>query len=554
MPLLRDRRSKLVSDGQWHRDAVFYEVHVRAYADSNGDGVGDFKGLTSRLDHLAELGIDCVWLLPMSPSPLRDDGYDVSDYCAIHPDYGTLEDFKEFLAAAHARGIRVLTELVLNHTSDQHPWFIEARASRHSKLRDYYVWSDSPDRYQGVRIIFIDSESSNWAWDSVSSSYYWHRFYSHQPDLNYDNPKVVEEMWRVMQFWLDLGVDGFRVDAVPYLFERDGTSCENLPETHSVLKLLRARVDASYPGRVLLAEANMWPDDVRPYFADGDEFHMAFHFPIMPRMFMAIQLEDRKPLAEILARTPDIPANCQWGLFLRNHDELTLEMVTSEERDYLWDEYAKNPAARLNLGIRRRLAPLLQGDRRRIELMNALLFSLAGSPFVYYGDEIGMGDDITLGDRHGVRTPMQWSRERNGGFSSAEPDELYQPVVSDPVYGYQAVNVESQRANPSSLFAFMRRLIEVRRMCSAFGRGSFSVLEPRNHRVMAYIRSLGTEIVLVAANLSSAAQAAELDLSPWVGAIPIEMFGGSIFPRITRTPYLLTLGPYGYYWFRLRWF
>ncbi|MBI4822191.1 MAG: maltose alpha-D-glucosyltransferase [Deltaproteobacteria bacterium] len=543
-----------MSDGQWHRDAVFYEVHVRAYADSNGDGVGDFKGLTSRLDHLAELGIDCVWLLPMSPSPLRDDGYDVSDYCAIHPDYGTLEDFKEFLAAAHARGIRVLTELVLNHTSDQHPWFIEARASRHSKLRDYYVWSDSPDRYQGVRIIFIDSESSNWAWDSVSSSYYWHRFYSHQPDLNYDNPKVVEEMWRVMQFWLDLGVDGFRVDAVPYLFERDGTSCENLPETHSVLKLLRARVDASYPGRVLLAEANMWPDDVRPYFADGDEFHMAFHFPIMPRMFMAIQLEDRKPLAEILARTPDIPANCQWGLFLRNHDELTLEMVTSEERDYLWDEYAKNPAARLNLGIRRRLAPLLQGDRRRIELMNALLFSLAGSPFVYYGDEIGMGDDITLGDRHGVRTPMQWSRERNGGFSSAEPDELYQPVVSDPVYGYQAVNVESQRANPSSLFAFMRRLIEVRRMCSAFGRGSFSVLEPRNHRVMAYIRSLGTEIVLVAANLSSAAQAAELDLSPWVGAIPIEMFGGSIFPRITRTPYLLTLGPYGYYWFRLRWF
>ncbi len=537
----------------WYKDAVFYELHVRAYADSNGDGIGDFRGLTDKLDHLAALGVDCIWLLPMYPSPLRDDGYDISDYTAIHPDYGTLEDFRAFLEAAHARGLRVLIELVLNHTSDQHPWFVEARSSRASPRRDYYVWSDTPQRYEGTRIIFVDAETSNWAWDPVSKSYYWHRFYSHQPDLNFDNPEVLEEIWRAMKFWLDLGVDGFRVDAVPYLCEREGTSCENLPETHAVLKTLRARLDADYPGTVLLAEANMWPEDVRPYFADGNEFHMAFHFPIMPRMFMAIQLEDRKPLVEILARTPEIPEACQWGVFLRNHDELTLEMVTDEERDYLWDEYARNPAARLNLGIRRRLAPLLEGDRRRIELMNVLLMSFAGSPFLYYGDEIGMGDDIRLGDRHGVRTPMQWTPTANGGFSSAPPERLYQPVIADPVYGYQAINVAAQEDNPSSLLTWTKRLVHVRKSSTVFGRGAFALLHPANHRVIAYVRVHDGETVLVVCNLSSAAQAAELDLALWAGAIPVEMFGGSIFPRIGQAPYLLTLGPYGYYWFRLRW-
>jgi len=541
------------ADPRWYQDAVFYEVHVRAYADSNGDGIGDFPGLTARLEHLAELGVDCIWLLPMYPSPLRDDGYDIADYTAIHPAYGTLDDFRAFLEAAHARGIRVLTELVLNHTSDEHPWFVDARSSRESRHRDYYVWSETRERYAGARVIFLDTEESNWAWDPVSKAYYWHRFYAHQPDLNYDNPEVLEEMWRVMTFWLDVGVDGFRVDAVPYLVERDGTSCENLPETHAVLKTLRARLDAAYPGRVLLAEANMWPEDVRPYFADGDEFHMAFHFPIMPRMFMAIQLEDRKPLAEILTRTPAIPAVCQWGLFLRNHDELTLEMVTDEERDYLWDEYAKNPAARLNLGIRRRLAPLLEGDRRRIELMNVLLMSLPGSPFVYYGDEIGMGDDISLGDRHGVRTPMQWSPERNGGFSDAEAERIDPPLIDDPVYGYRAVNVTAQRHSPCSLLAWMRRIIDVRRSSPVFGRGSLTLFHPANHRVVAYARAHDGETVLVVCNLSSAAQAAELDLAAWEGAIPVEMFGGSIFPRLGREPYPITLGPYGYYWFKLRW-
>ena len=542
------------ADPLWFKDAVFYEVHVRAYADSNGDGIGDLRGLTTKLDHLAALGVECVWLLPMYPSPLRDDGYDISDYTAIHPDYGTLDDFRAFLDAAHARGIRVLTELVLNHTSDAHPWFVDARSSPDARYRDYYVWSDTQERYANARIIFRDTEKSNWAWDPVSKAYYWHRFYSHQPDLNYDNPQVLEEMWRVMKFWLDLGVDGFRVDAVPYLIERDETSCENLAETHAALRTLRSRLDAEYVGRCLLAEANMWPEDVRPYFADGDEFHMAFHFPVMPRMFMAILLEDRKPLAEIVARTPDIPDACQWALFLRNHDELTLEMVTDEERDYLWDEYARNPAARLNLGIRRRLAPLLEGDRRRIELMNVLLMSLPGSPFVYYGDEIGMGDDIRLGDRHGVRTPMQWSHAPNGGFSTAEPERIHPPLIVDPIYGYQAVNVAAQERHPSSLLTWMRRILEVRRSSSVFGRGSFALLHPRNHRVIAYTRVHDGETVLVVCNLSAASQAAELDLEPWAGAIPKEMFGGSVFPRIDREPYLLTLGPYGYYWFRLRWF
>jgi maltose alpha-D-glucosyltransferase / alpha-amylase len=543
----------VVHDPLWYKDAIFYELHVKAYCDSSGDGVGDFRGLLSKLDYIRDLGVDCLWLLPMYPSPFRDDGYDISDYRSVHPGYGTFEDFREFLEAAHARGLRVITELVLNHTSDQHPWFQEARSSRDNPKRDWYVWSDSPDRYPGVRIIFLDSETSNWAWDPVSKSYYWHRFFSHQPDLNYDNPEVREEIWQVVKFWLELGVDGFRVDAVPYLIERDGTSCENLPETHEVLKMLRARVDEHFPGRMLLAEANMWPEDVRPYFADGDEFHMAFHFPIMPRMFMALRLEDRKPLVEIIERTPAIPESCQWGLFLRNHDELTLEMVTDVERDYMYDTYASDPVARINLGIRRRLAPLLEGDRRRIELMNAILMSLPGSPVLYYGDEIGMGDNIHLGDRDGVRTPMQWSSGRNGGFSPGDTGRLYHPLIANPVYGYQAVNVESQRANEHSLLNWMRRLIDVRRSTRVFGRGTIEFLRPANHRVLAYIRSLGDEQILVVNNLSSSAQAVELDLRQLAGVIPVEMFGGSLFPRIGELPYMLSLSPHAFFWFRLRW-
>jgi maltose alpha-D-glucosyltransferase/alpha-amylase len=540
-------------DALWYKDAVFYELHVKAYTDANGDGMGDFPGLLTRLDHLKDLGVDCLWLLPMYPSPLRDDGYDISDYCAIHPQYGTLDDFKTFLSAAHERGLRVITELVVNHTSDQHPWFKEARSSPESPKRDYYVWSDTDDRYRGVRIIFRDTEMSNWAWDPVSKAYYWHRFFSHQPDLNFDNPAVREEIWQVMRFWLELGVDGFRVDAVPYLVEREGTSCENLLETHAVLRELRRRMDAGFPGRMLLAEANMWPEDVRPYFGDGDEFHMAFHFPIMPRMFMALRLEDRKPLVEIIERTPDIPAACQWGLFLRNHDELTLEMVTDAERDYMYEEYARDPVARINLGIRRRLAPLLDGDRRRIELMNALLLSLPGSPVLYYGDEIGMGDNVYLGDRNGVRTPMQWTGGWNGGFATADPERLYQPLISNPVYGYQAVNVESQRRQENSLLNWTKRLIQVRRSTQVFGRGSIEFLKPANHRVLAYVRSLDSEKVLVVNNLSGTAQAVELDLRALAGAIPIEMFGRSLFPRIRDRPYVMTLGPYDFFWFRLRW-
>jgi maltose alpha-D-glucosyltransferase/alpha-amylase len=544
---------RTMSEGPWYRDAIFYELHVKAYADSDGDGVGDFPGLIARLDHLESLGIDCVWLLPMYPSPFRDDGYDISDYCAIHPQYGSLDDFRAFLDAAHGRGLRVITELVLNHTSDQHPWFKEARSSPDSPKRDYYVWSDRDDRYPGVRIIFRDTENSNWAWDPVSKAYYWHRFFSHQPDLNFDNPDVREEIWKVMRFWLDMGVDGFRVDAVPYLVEREGTSCENVPETHGVVRELRRRMDAEFPGRMLLAEANMWPEDVRPYFGAGDEFHMAFHFPLMPRMFMALRLEDRKPLVEIVERTPEIPDACQWGLFLRNHDELTLEMVTDVERDYMYEEYARDPVARINLGIRRRLAPLLEGDRRRIELMTALLLSLPGSPVLYYGDEIGMGDDLHLGDRNGVRTPMQWTGGWNGGFSTAEPSRLYLPLVSDPVYGYTAVNVESQRQHASSLLNWTRRIIQVRRTTRVFGRGSIEFLRPANHRVLAYLRRLGKESVLVVSNLASTAQAVELDLRSLAGAIPIEMFGRSIFPRIREQPYVMTLGPYDFFWLRLRW-
>jgi maltose alpha-D-glucosyltransferase/alpha-amylase len=536
----------------WYKDAIIYQVHVRTFSDSNGDGIGDFQGLAQRLDYVQELGVTAIWLMPFSPSPLRDDGYDISDYKSVHPSYGTLEDFKTFLSGAHDRGIRVIIEMVANHTSDQHPWFLESRASQDNPKRDWYVWSDTDTRYGGTRIIFVDTEMSNWAWDPISKSYYWHRFFSHQPDLNYDNPAVREEMWNVMKFWLELGVDGFRLDAVPYLIEREGTSCENLPETHDVIRELRQKVDDQFPGAMLLAEANQWPADLRPYFGNGDEFHMAFHFPLMPRMFMGLRLEDRKPITEILQQTPEIPASCQWCLFLRNHDELTLEMVTDIERDYMYDIYARDKTMRLNLGIRRRLAPLLDNDRRRIELMNGMLFSLPGTPIIYYGDEIGMGDNIYLGDRNGVRTPMQWSGGWNGGFSAGDPESLYSPPILNPVYGYQAVNVLSQKRSEHSLLSWMKHIIQVRRSSPVFGSGSIEFLYPANHRVLAYVRQLGKETVLVVNNLSSAAQAVELDLRRYKGNILIEMFGRNVFPRITDLPYLLTMGPYQFYWFRLR--
>ncbi|PYV77929.1 MAG: maltose alpha-D-glucosyltransferase, partial [Acidobacteria bacterium] len=484
-------------DGLWYKDAIIYQVHVRAFYDSTGDGNGDFRGLAQRLDYLQDLGINAIWLMPFFPSPLRDDGYDISDYRSVNPTYGTLDDFKVFLDAAHQHGIRVIIEMVLNHTSDQHPWFQESRSSRDNPRRDWYVWSDTDTKYKGTRIIFLDTELSNWAWDPVSKQYYWHRFFSHQPDLNYDNPQVREEMWDVMRFWLNMGVDGFRLDAVPYLVEREGTNCENLAETHSMLKELRARLDKEFPGRMLLAEANQWPADLLPYFGNGDEFHMAFHFPLMPRMFMGVKLEDRKPITEILKQTPQIPEPCQWCLFLRNHDELTLEMVTDMERDYMYDEYAKEKGMRLNLGIRRRLAPLLDNDRRRIELMNGMLMSMPGTPIVYYGDEIGMGDNVNLGDRNGVRTPMQWDGSWNGGFSSADPEMLYSPLMLNPVYGYQAINVQSQKRFDHSLLAWMKRLIKIRKSTPVFGRGSIQFLYPANHRVLAYVRKLGNETILV---------------------------------------------------------
>jgi maltose alpha-D-glucosyltransferase/alpha-amylase len=536
----------------WYKHAIIYQVHVRTFSDANGDGVGDFAGLAQRLDYLQELGVNAIWLMPFFPSPLRDDGYDISDYRSVHPSYGTLEDFKSFLSIAHDRGLRVIIEMVLNHTSDQHPWFQESRSSRDNPKRDWYVWSDTDSKYRGTRIIFLDTEMSNWAWDPISKSYYWHRFFGHQPDLNYDNPAVREEMWQIMRFWLELGVDGFRLDAVPYLIEREGTNCENLPETHAIIRDLRQRVDEQFPGVMLLAEANQWPADLRPYFGDGDEFHMAFHFPLMPRMFMGLRLEDRKPITEILQQTPEIPASCQWCLFLRNHDELTLEMVTDIERDYMYDIYARDKAMRLNLGIRRRLAPLLDNDRRRIELMNGLLMSLPGTPIIYYGDEIGMGDNIYLGDRNGVRTPMQWSGGWNGGFSTADPELLYSPQILNPVYGYQAVNVLSQRRTPHSLLSWMQHIIGIRRSNPVFGSGSIEFLYPANHRILAYVRQLGRETILVVNNLSSAAQAVELDLRRYKGNILIEMFGRNIFPRIGDLPYLLTMGPYQFFWFRLR--
>ena len=542
----------LSQDPQWYKDALIYQVHVRSFQDSSGDGIGDFRGLAQKLDYVQDLGVDTIWLMPFFPSPLRDDGYDISDYRSVHPNYGTLDDFKGFLEAAHARGIRVIIEMVLNHTSDQHAWFQQSRSSRENPRRDWYVWSDKDTKYQGTRIIFLDTELSNWAWDPVSKQYYWHRFFSHQPDLNYDNPAVREEMWEIMRFWLRMGVDGFRLDAVPYLIEREGTNCENLPETHAVIKDYRTRLDREFPGKMFLAEANQWPEDLGPYFSAGDEFHMAFHFPLMPRMFMGLKLEDRKPISEILQRTPEIPEICQWCLFLRNHDELTLEMVTDMERDYMYDEYARDRSMRLNLGIRRRLAPLLDNDRRRIELMNGMLMSLPGTPITYYGDEIGMGDNVNLGDRNGVRTPMQWDGGWNGGFSSADPEKLYSPLMLNPVYGYQAVNVASQKRFEHSLLSWMKRILKVRKSSPVFGRGSIEFLYPANHRVLAYVRKWGKETILVVNNLSSSAQAVELDLQGYKGNILIEMFGRNIFPRVGNVPYLLTMGPYQFYWFRLR--
>ena len=540
------------SDPLWFKRAVFYEIHIRGFFDGNDDGAGDFRGLIEKLDYLQWLGIDCIWLLPMYQSPLRDGGYDISDFFTIHPDYGTVDDFKSFVDAAHQRGMRVIADLVMNHTSIDHPWFQESRSSPDSPKRDWYVWSDTDHRYLDSRIIFIDSEPSNWTWDPVAGAYYWHRFFSHQSDLNYDNPEVQEAMLNVLRFWLDLGIDGFRLDAVPYLYEREGTSGENLPETHEYLKNVRAEIDARYPDRVLLAEANQWPEDVVEYFGDGDECHMAFHFPVMPRMFMALRREEARPILEILDRTPPIPESTQWGLFLRNHDELTLEMVADEERDYMYAEYAKDPRMKLNLGIRRRLAPLLDNGRDEMELMHAILFSLPGAPVVYYGDEIGMGDNVYLGDRDGVRTPMQWTGDRNGGFSRADFAQLYLPPLMDPVYGFQAVNVEAALRTPTSLLRWLHRFIALRKEHPVFGLGTYEPLRPENPRVFAHIRRYADDIILCVHNLARTAQAVEFDLSEFAGYVPEEMLGRSKFPRIGELPYLLTLAPRGWFWFQLR--
>jgi len=539
------------SDPLWFKHAVFYEIHVRGFFDGNADGMGDLRGVTDKLDYLEWLGIDCIWLLPMYPSPLRDGGYDIADFYDIHPDYGTVDDFRAFVDAAHQRQIRVIADLVMNHTSSDHPWFQEARSSPDSPKRDWYVWSDSDDGYPDARVIFVDTEPSNWTWDPLAGQYYWHRFFSHQPDLNYENPEVQDEMLRVLRFWLDLGIDGFRLDAVPYLYEDEGTNCENLPRTHEYLKRVREEVDASYPDRVLLAEANQWPEDVVEYFGEGDECHMAFQFPIMPRMFMSLRREDATPMYEILERTPSLPDNCQWGLFLRNHDELTLEMVTDDERDYMYAEYAKDPRMKLNLGIRRRLAPLLDNGRDEIELMHAVLFSLPGSPVLYYGDEIGMGDNVFLGDRDGVRTPMHWTGDRNGGFSTADFAQLYLPPLMDPVYGYAAVNVEAQLRTPTSLLRWLHRFVELRKQHPVFGLGTYEPLEPSNPRIFAHVRRWEEEIVLCVHNLARTAQAAELDLAKFDGLVPEEMFGQTRFPPIGELPYLLTFGARGFYWFRL---
>ena len=546
------------SDPLWYKDAIIYELHVRAFADSNNDGIGDFQGLMSKLDYLQDLGVTCLWLLPFFPSPLRDDGYDISNYVDVNPSYGTLNDFKLFLDAAHKRDMQVMIELVINHTSDQHPWFKAARlAPPGSPEREMYVWSDTDAKYPGVRIIFTDTEKSNWTWDEQAKAFYWHRFFSHQPDLNFDHPRVMEEVLTAMRFWLDMGVDALRLDAIPYLVERDGTNCENVPETHVKIKEIRKVIDQEYGNRLILAEANMWPADVRPYFGDGDECHMAFHFPLMPRIYMALRQEDRLPITDIMAQTPDIPDNCQWGLFLRNHDELTLEMVTDDERDYMYLAYSSDPRMRINVGIRRRLAPLVDNNRRRIELLNSLLLSFPGTPIMYYGDEIGMGDNIYLGDRNGVRTPMQWNSDRNAGFSKCDPARLYFPVVMDPIYGYQVVNVEAQLSDQSSLLHWTRNMIALRKLFQVFGRGTLKFLHPENRKVLAYLRDLeredgSHETVLCVANLSRFAQPVALDLAPFAGMLPVEMLGYVSFPQITSAPYTLSVAPYSFLWFELQ--
>ncbi len=552
------KKSGSATDPLWYKDAVIYELHVRAFQDSNGDGIGDFPGLLSRLDYLQDLGVTCIWLLPFFPSPLRDDGYDIANYVDVNPSYGTLDDFKQFLDAAHQRNMQVMIELVINHTSDQHPWFRAAiKSPKGSPERNMYVWSDTDRLYEGVRIIFTDTEKSNWTWDETAQQFYWHRFFSHQPDLNFDNPAVMEEILQAMRFWMDLGVDGLRLDAIPYLVERDGTSCENVPETHVKIKQIRAAIDAEYDDRLVLAEANMWPADVRPYFGDGDECHMAFHFPLMPRIYMALRQEDRLPITDIMAQTPPIPDICQWGLFLRNHDELTLEMVTEDERDYMYLAYSADPRMRINIGIRRRLAPLLDNNRRRIELLNSLLFSFPGTPILYYGDEIGMGDNIYLGDRNGVRTPMQWTSDRNAGFSRAVPARLYAPLIMDPIWGYEAINVEAQLSDQSSLLHWTRNMIALRKLFKVFGRGTQEFLNPENRKILAYTReyrdeSGADEIVLCVANLSRFAQPVALDLSRFAGMVPVEMLGYVPFPPIDQTPYAITLAPYSFLWLELQ--
>ena len=552
-------------DPEWYRRALFYEVLIRGFQDANGDGTGDIRGLTARLDYLQWLGIDCIWLLPIYESPLRDGGYDIADYLRILPEYGNIADFVELVEQAHKRGMRIIADLVMNHTSDQHPWFQASRSEPDGPYGDFYVWADEPDKYADARIIFVDTETSNWTFDPVRGQYYWHRFFSHQPDLNFENPKVQDAMIEVLKFWLDLGIDGFRLDAVPYLYEREGTNCENLKETHEYLKRIRSEIDAAYPDRVLLAEANQWPADVVQYFGDpetgGNECHMAFHFPLMPRIFMAVRREQRYPISEILAQTPKIPAGCQWGIFLRNHDELTLEMVTDEERDYMYKEYAKDPRMKANIGIRRRLAPLLDNDRNQLELFTALLLSLPGSPVLYYGDEIGMGDNIWLGDRDGVRTPMQWTPDRNGGFSSSDPQRLYLPPVMDPIYGYQSLNVEAQQRHPQSLLHWTRRMIEIRKRHPVFGLGAYDELNSSNPSVLAFVREHdatttwqehdATDRILCVNNLSRFPQPVELDLRRFIGVTPVECMGGVTFPPIGELPYLLTLPGHGFYWFQL---
>ncbi|MEQ8821900.1 MAG: maltose alpha-D-glucosyltransferase [Sumerlaeia bacterium] len=547
-----DMTPNAMAANDWYKDAVFYEVFVRSFADGNGDGIGDFNGLRERLDYIRDLGVTCIWLLPMYPSPLKDDGYDIADYYGIHSDYGTMRDFEDFLDAAHERGIRVIADLVVNHCSSDHPWFKDAiERGPASPYYDYFVWTEDPNKYSEVRVIFCDTEPSNWTYQPKVGKYYWHRFFSHQPDLNFDNPEVQEEMLKIMDFWLGKGLDGFRVDAVPYLIEREGTNCENLPETHQYLKKMRAFVEQHHPGAVLLAEANQWPSDVAEYFGKGDEFHMAFNFPIMPRIFMAIRKEDRQPIENIINLLPEIPADCQWAMFLRKDDELTLEMVTDEERDYMIGEYARDKRMRINVGIRRRLFPLMERNRRAIELMHSLLMTLPGSPILYYGDEIGMGDNIYLGDRSGVRTPMQWNGDRNAGFSNSDPSRLFLPVIQDPGYSYQGVNVEESERTPSSFLNWLKRVLRIRRDNPTFGRGSIQFLHPANTRVLAYIRTYQDDTVMVVNNLSRFCQYVEIDLRAYDGWTPVDLFGKIPFPKIGELPYLVTMGPHGFYWFRL---